>query len=54
MQIAPADPHARIHPLGPLLLGATVAALLLDPRLAPLPAMEAQALYLERFKRLSA
>ena len=37
--VAPADPHARIHPLGPLLLGATVAALLLDPRLAPLPAI---------------
>lgn len=37
--VAPADPHARIHPLGPLLLGATVAALLLDPRLAPIPAV---------------
>ncbi|MGI9116651.1 MAG: MFS transporter [Gaiellales bacterium] len=37
--VAPADPHARIHPLGPLLLGATVAALLLDPRLAPIPAL---------------
>lgn len=37
--VAPADPHARIHPLGPLLLGATVAALLLDARLAPIPAV---------------
>ena len=35
----PADPHARIHPVGPILLGATVAALLLDPRLAPIPAV---------------
>ena len=35
----PADPHARIHPVGPLLLGATVAALLLDARLAPIPAV---------------
>ena len=36
--LRPADPAARLHPLGPLLLGATVAALLLDPRWAPLPA----------------
>jgi MFS family permease len=35
--IRPADPHARIHPLGPLLLGGTVAALLIDPRFAILP-----------------
>ena len=37
--VRPADPHARIHPLGPLLLGATVAALLLEPRLAIVPAI---------------
>ncbi len=37
--IKPADPHARIHPLGPLLLGGTVAALLIDPRFAILPAI---------------
>ncbi len=36
--VRPADPAARLHPLGPLLLGATVAALLLDPRWAPVPA----------------
>ncbi len=37
--VRPADPHARIHPLGPLLLGATVAALLLEPRWAIVPAI---------------
>ena len=37
--IQPADPSARIHPLGPLLLGATVATLLLEPRFAVVPAI---------------
>lgn len=37
--VRPADPTARIRPLGPLLLGATVAALLLDPVYAALPAI---------------
>ena len=37
--VRPADPHARIHPLGPLLLGGTVATLLLEPRYAIIPAI---------------
>ncbi len=37
--VRPADPTARLHPVGPLLLGLTVAALLVDPRWAPIPAL---------------
>ncbi len=37
--VRPANPQARIHPLGPVLLGVTIAALLLDPRFAVVPAI---------------
>lgn len=37
--IRPVDPHAPIHPLGPLLLGTTVAVLLVQPLIAIIPAI---------------